>query len=105
MKRIDYKWVMLALVSSAYFLAQGTRQIYNSVLPQIKEDFLVYGVTDTQLGLFKTTLSRTYLKSKVTESGTFGEGHEWKLTELELTDAEKAELDANFEAMNRFLGR
>ena len=50
-KRIDYKWVMLALVSSAYFLAQGTRQIYNSVLPQIKEDFLAYGVTDTQLGI------------------------------------------------------
>lgn len=51
MRRIDYKWVMLALVSSAYFLAQGTRQIYNSVLPQIKEDFLAYGVTDTQLGI------------------------------------------------------
>ena len=42
---------MLALVSSAYFLAQGTRQIYNSVLPQIKSDFLAYGVTDTQLGI------------------------------------------------------
>ena len=51
MKRIDYKWVMLALVSSAYFLAQGTRQIYNSVLPQIKSDFLAYGITDTQLGI------------------------------------------------------
>lgn len=51
MKRIDYKWVMLALVSSAYLLAQGTRQIYNSVLPQIKADFLSYGVTDTQLGI------------------------------------------------------
>ena len=51
MKRLDYKWVMLALVSSAYFLAQGTRQIYNSVLPQIKSDFLAYGVTDTQLGI------------------------------------------------------
>ena len=51
MRKIDYKWVMLALVSSAYFLAQGTRQIYNSVLPQIKSDFLAYGVTDTQLGI------------------------------------------------------
>ena len=49
--RPDYKWTMLALVSSAYFLAQGTRQIYNSVLPQIKADFLVCGVTDTQLGI------------------------------------------------------
>ena len=51
MRKIDYKWVMLALVSSAYFLAQGTRQIYNSVLPQIKDDVLAYGVTDTQLGI------------------------------------------------------
>lgn len=51
MRRLDYKWVMLALVSSAYFLAQGTRQIYNSVLPQIKSDFLAYGITDTQLGI------------------------------------------------------
>lgn len=58
-----------------------------------------------KLGLFKTTLSRTYLKSKVTESGTFGEGHEWKLEDLSLTDAQRAELDANFEAMNRFLER
>lgn len=58
-----------------------------------------------KLGLFKTTLSRTYLKSKVTESGTFGEGHEWKLKDLSLTDAQRAELDANFAAMNRFLKR
>lgn len=56
-----------------------------------------------KLGLFKTTLSRTYLKSKVTESGTFGEGHGWKLEDISLTDAQRAELDANFEAMNRFL--
>ena len=58
-----------------------------------------------KLGIFKTTLSRTYLKSKVTESGTFGEGHEWKLEDLSLTDAQRAELDANFEAMSRFLER
>ena len=58
-----------------------------------------------KLGLFKTTLSRVYLKSKVTESGTFGEGHEWKLEDLSLTDAQRAELDANFKAMNRFLER
>ena len=56
-----------------------------------------------KLGIFKTTLSRTYLKSKVTESGTFGEGREWKLEDLSLTDAQRAELDANFKAMNRFL--
>ena len=36
MKKVDYKWVMLALVSAAYFLAQGSRQIYAAVLPDIK---------------------------------------------------------------------
>lgn len=58
-----------------------------------------------KLGLFKTTLSRTYLESKVTESGTFGVGHAWKLVDLELTDAQREELDRNFEDMNRFLER
>ena len=56
-----------------------------------------------KLGLFKNTLSRTYLKSRTTESGTFGEGHEWKLADLELTAAQKAELDKNYEGMVRFL--
>lgn len=58
-----------------------------------------------KLGLFKTTLSRVYLESKVTESGTFGVGHDWKLVDLELTDAQREELDRNFEDMNRFLER
>lgn len=58
-----------------------------------------------KLGLFRTTLSRTYLSSRVTESGTFGVGHDWKLVDLELTDAQRAELDANFEGMRRFLAR
>ena len=51
MKKIDYKWVVLLLVSLAYFLAQGTRQIYSSVLPQIKADFAARGISDTELGL------------------------------------------------------
>ncbi len=46
-----YKWILLALVSATYFLAQGTRQIFNAVLPQIKADFAGAGITDTQLGL------------------------------------------------------
>ncbi|MCQ2391698.1 MAG: MFS transporter [Kiritimatiellae bacterium] len=50
-KRLDYKWVMLAIVSLTYFLAQGTRQIYNAVLPQIKTDFASAGLSDLQLGL------------------------------------------------------
>lgn len=58
-----------------------------------------------KLGLFSTTLSRTYLESKVTESGTFGVGHAWKLVDLELTDAQCEELDRNFADMNRFLER
>jgi len=42
---------MLALLSVTYLLEQGTRQIYNATLPQIRLDFLQYGVTDAQLGL------------------------------------------------------
>lgn len=51
MKRFDYKWILLALLSATYFLAQGTRQIYNAVLPQIKTDFSAVGLNDLQLGL------------------------------------------------------
>ena len=53
MKRLDYKWTLLALISATYFLAQGTRQIYNTVLPQIKADFAAGGaaLTDTDFGL------------------------------------------------------
>ena len=46
-----YKWILLALVSATYFLAQGSRQIFNAVLPQIKADFAGAGITDAQLGL------------------------------------------------------
>lgn len=47
----NYKWFLLAIVSATYFLAQGTRQIFNAVLPQIKADFAGAGMTDAQLGL------------------------------------------------------
>ncbi|MBR2839066.1 MAG: MFS transporter [Kiritimatiellae bacterium] len=46
-----YKWLLLAYLSATYFLAQGTRQIFNAVLPQIKADFAGAGITDAQLGL------------------------------------------------------
>ena len=46
-----YKWILLALVSATYFLAQGSRQRFNAVLPQIKADFAGAGITDAQLGL------------------------------------------------------
>ena len=55
--KTDYKWVVLALVSIAYFLAQGTRLIYSAVLPQIKETFAASGVTDTQLGLVSSVFT------------------------------------------------
>ena len=47
----NYKWILLALLAATYFLAQGTRQIFNSVLPQIKADFAGMGVNDAQLGI------------------------------------------------------
>ena len=47
----NYKWILLALLSATYFLAQGARQIFNAVLPQIKADFAGAGITDAQLGL------------------------------------------------------
>ena len=56
-KKLDYKWVVLILVSIAYFLAQGTRLIYSAVLPQIKEDFASSGISDTQLGLISSTFT------------------------------------------------
>lgn len=56
-KKIDYKWIVLLLVSIAYFLAQGTRLIYSAVLPQIKADFASSGVTDTRLGLISSTFT------------------------------------------------
>ena len=48
---MNYKWILLALLSATYFLAQGSRQIFNAVLPQIKADFAGAGITDAQLGL------------------------------------------------------
>ena len=58
--KLDYKWVVLLLVSIAYFLAQGTRLIYSAVLPQIKADFASNGVNDTQLGLISSTFTLVF---------------------------------------------
>ena len=59
-KNLDYKWIVLLLVSIAYFLAQGTRLIYSAVLPQIKADFAASGVNDTQLGLISSTFTLVF---------------------------------------------
>lgn len=59
-RKQDYKWVVLLLVSIAYFLAQGTRLIYSAVLPQIKADFAASGVTDAQLGLISSAFTLVF---------------------------------------------
>ena len=51
---------MLALLSVTYLLEQGTRQIYNATLPQIRLDFLPYGVTDAQLGMVGTVFGAVF---------------------------------------------
>lgn len=56
-KGIDYKWIVLLLVSAAYFLAQGTRLIYSAVLPQIKTDFASLGISDTSFGLISSVFT------------------------------------------------
>ena len=60
MKKLDYKWTVLILVSIAYFLAQGTRLIYSAVLPQIKADFAASGVTDAQRGLISSVFTLVF---------------------------------------------
>ena len=41
-----YKWVALALLTVGYFMQQGTRQIFNSVLPQMKLEFTSVAASD-----------------------------------------------------------
>ena len=52
-----YKWVLLSMLWVAYFLHQGTRQIYNAVLPQIQGDFQV---DSASMGFVATSFSFTY---------------------------------------------
>lgn len=42
----SYKWVALALLTVGYFMQQGTRQIFNSVLPQMKTEFTSVAASD-----------------------------------------------------------
>ena len=50
MRGIDYKWRLLAFLFAAFFLSLGSRQLYSAALPQIRQEFLRFGVTDAQLG-------------------------------------------------------
>lgn len=72
-----YKWMLLALLWVAYFIHQGSRQIYPSILPQIKEYFgegssakmgavmtafaFTYGVTVLFSGLASDFLRRKWM--------------------------------------------
>lgn len=57
MKKPDYKWLALALLWVAFFLQQGTRQIYGPLLGSIQE---AVGATDVQLGLVSTVFTLVY---------------------------------------------
>ncbi|MBQ7190214.1 MAG: dihydrodipicolinate synthase family protein [Kiritimatiellae bacterium] len=56
-------------------------------------------------GVFKTTVSRQYLKAKQGEQGTtaVGDNKKWKLEKLFLTELQKAELDECYDDMLRFV--
>ena len=58
-----------------------------------------------KLGLFKTTVSRQYMKAKKGEEGTtaVGDNRKWRLEKLELSDLQKAELDECYADMMRFV--
>lgn len=43
-------------------------------------------------GVFENLVSRQYVNARVTEGGSFGVGHEWKLETVELTEVQKAEI-------------
>ena len=57
MKKPDYKWLALALLWVAFFLQQGTRQIYGPLLGSIQG---AVGATDVQLGLVSTVFTLVY---------------------------------------------
>ena len=60
MKRLDYKWRLLAFLFVAFFIEQGSRQLYSAALPQIRLEFLKYGVTNAQLGAVGTVFGAVF---------------------------------------------
>ena len=57
MKKLDYKWVALGLLWVAFFLQQGTRQIYGPLVGSIQAST---GATDVQIGLVSTVFTLVY---------------------------------------------
>ena len=54
---IDYKWKLIIMLWCAYFLNQGDRQVFNVVIPLIKDDLKL---TDVQLGLVASVFTIVY---------------------------------------------
>src|SRR5690606_24417431 len=57
MKKKHYKWELVAIFWVAYFLNQGDRQIFNVVIPLIREDL---HITDVQIGWVATLFTLVY---------------------------------------------
>lgn len=55
--KLSYKWELVILLWVTFFLNQADRQIFNIVLPLIKEDL---GFTDRELGLIASSLIWAY---------------------------------------------
>ena len=53
----SYKWEVLLLLWMAYLLNQGDRQVFNTVLPAIRE---ALNLTDTSVGLIATIFNLFY---------------------------------------------
>ncbi len=53
----NYKWFLLLFLWVAFFLHQGTRQIYNAILPQIQNAF---DVDSVKMGIVGTIFTFTY---------------------------------------------
>ena len=60
MKRFDYKWRLLAFLFVAFFIELGSRQLYSAALPQIRLEFIKYGVTNAQLGAVGTVFGAVF---------------------------------------------
>jgi len=56
-KFIPYKWELIIILWFAYFLNQGDRQVFNVVIPLIKEDLQL---TDVQLGFVASIFTLVY---------------------------------------------
>ena len=55
--KIPYKWELIILLWLAFFFNQADRQIFNVVLPSIRDDL---GLTDANMGLIATILILLY---------------------------------------------